>query len=301
MYELYQVGKNTYYIDCPAKMGLYRLTETDVCLIDSGGDKDAGRKVKKILDANGWRLSAIINTHSNADHTGGNRYLQQQTGCRIFAAPIEAAFARFPELEPAFLFGGYPCKELRHKFLMAQPSEVLELTDPAFPKELEVIELPGHFFQMIGIRTPDDVVFLADCLSSEATLDKYCVTFLYDVEAYLATLERAGTMKAACFVPAHAPVGESMAELAACNRKKVEEAAQLLRALCRDGLPFEEILRGVFNACGMQLDFQQYVLVGSTVRSYLSWLHDRGEMDVIFSDNRLLWKSRDGTAADGEK
>lgn len=53
MHELIQAAPRTYYIQCPAKMGLWRLTDTDVVLIDSGNDKDAGRKVQKILDAQG--------------------------------------------------------------------------------------------------------------------------------------------------------------------------------------------------------------------------------------------------------
>ena len=120
MYELIQVSERSYYIQSPAKIGLVKLEGQDVCLIDSGSDKDAGRKVRQILDANGWRLTAIYNTHSNADHIGGNKYLQGQTGCRIYAPGIEWAFTRYPVLEPSFLYGGYPCRELRHKFLMAQ-------------------------------------------------------------------------------------------------------------------------------------------------------------------------------------
>ncbi len=89
MYELIQVSENNYYIQSPAKIGLIKLNDTEVCLIDSGNDKDAGRKIRKILDANSWKLTAIYNTHSNADHIGGNKYLQEQTGCRIFAPGIE--------------------------------------------------------------------------------------------------------------------------------------------------------------------------------------------------------------------
>ena len=123
MFELVQVGSNTYYIDCPAKIGVYQVSETEVYLIDSGSDKDAGRKIRKILDEKGWHLKAIINTHSNADHIGGNQYLQRQTGCQIFAKGIDAAFTRYPLLEPSFLYGGYPCKALRHKFLMAAKAD----------------------------------------------------------------------------------------------------------------------------------------------------------------------------------
>ena len=39
------------------------------------------------------------------------------------------------------------------------------------------------------------------------------------------------------------------------------------------------------------MDFAQYVLVGSTVRSYLSWLKDTGRLTVEFSDGMLLWKA----------
>ena len=102
MYELIQITPQSYYIQCPAKIGLVKTGGQDVCLIDSGSDKDAGRKVRQILDANGWRLCAIYNTHSNADHIGGNKYLQSQTGCKIYAPGAECAFTRYPVLEPSF-------------------------------------------------------------------------------------------------------------------------------------------------------------------------------------------------------
>ncbi|MDO5550434.1 MAG: MBL fold metallo-hydrolase, partial [Lachnospiraceae bacterium] len=35
---------------------------------------------------------------------------------------------------------------------------------------------------------------------------------------------------------------------------------------------------------------EQYVLVGSTVRSYLAWLKDTGRLTVHFDHNMLLWK-----------
>ena len=147
MYELIQISEHNYYIQSPAKIGLVKLNETEVCLIDSGNDKEAGRKVRQILDANGWRLRTIYNTHSNADHIGGNQYLQKQTGCEIYTPGIECDFTRHTVLEPAFLYGGYPPKDLRHKFLMAKESDAKELTKGALPEGLEALPLPGHFLR----------------------------------------------------------------------------------------------------------------------------------------------------------
>lgn len=155
MYELIQISDSSYYIQSPAKIGLVKLNDKEVCLIDSGNDKDAGRKVRQILDANCWKLTAIFNTHSNADHIGGNKYLQGQTGCKIYAPGIDCDFTRHPILEPSFLYGGYPCKDLRHKFLLAQESNAEYLTKESLPKGFEIISLPGHFFDMVGFRTPD--------------------------------------------------------------------------------------------------------------------------------------------------
>ena len=293
MYELIQVSENCYYFDCPAKMGLITLGDGQVCLIDSGSDKDAGRKVRQTLDANGWRLTAIFNTHSNADHIGANKYLQGQTGCRIYAPGIEQAFTRYPILESAFLYGGYPFRELRHKFLLAQESPAEPLSEAVLPEGLEIVPLPGHFFDMTGFRTAEGVVYLADCLSSRETLEKYRIGFIYDVGAYLETLERVKAMEARMFVPAHAPAGESMAELAQYNIDTVRRIADRIAEICREPMCFEAVLQQLFKDYGLRMDFQQYVLVGSTVRSYLSWLKETGRLTTRFEDSMLLWQRED--------
>ncbi len=290
MYELIQLSEMSYYIQSPAKIGLVRLNDKEVCLIDSGNDKDAGRKVRQILDAHGWTLTAIYNTHSNADHIGGNRYLQGQTGCRIYAPGIDCDLTRHPILEPAFLYGAYPCSDLRHKFLLAQESDAEYLTKDVLPEGFEIISLPGHFFDMVGFRTPDDIVYLADCLSSRETLDKYRISFIYDVAAYIKTLEMVKTLKAEMFVPAHADAAKDIAELAQYNIEKVWEIADRILTLCGEPLCFESILQKLFAAYSLTMNFEQYVLVGSTVRSYLAWLKDTGRLNAYFENNLLLWE-----------
>lgn len=291
MFELNQAGEKSYYINSPAKIGIYLASDTEVYLIDSGNDKDAGRKVRKILDEKGWKLKGIVNTHSNADHIGGNRYLQKQTGCKIFANGIETAFTKYPHLEPSFLYGGYPCKDLRHKFLLAEKSDAVDIKDADFPKELEIIELGGHFFDMIGIRTPDNVVFLADCISSKSTLEKYRISFIYDVAEYLKTLDKVEGMEADMFVPAHAEASDDIKELVQFNRRMVYEVADTIADILKAPMCFEALLKKIFDKYELAMNFEQYVLVGSTVRSYLSWMKDDGKIASEFKENSLVWSS----------
>ncbi len=292
MYELMQVSDTCFYVQSPAKIGIVLTGDNQVCLIDSGNDKDAGKKVKKILDANGWSLQTIYNTHSHADHIGGNQYLQKQTGCRIYAAGIERDFTEHPFLEPSFLYGADPPEELKHKFLMAKGSEVDSLTEDCLPDNLQMFSLPGHSWDMVGFRSDDNVVYLADCLSSKETLDKYQISFLVDVQAYLDTLEAIQHMEAGVFVPAHAEPTDNIVPLAQYNVQKVYEISDAIEEICRQPVYFEAILKNVFDRFGLAMSFEQYALVGSTVRSYLSWMKKCGRIQAEFENNALMWMAK---------
>ena len=57
----------------------------------------------------------------------------------------------------------------------------------------------------------------------------------------------------------------------------------------REPVSFKRILQGLFDKYGLSVNFEQYALVGSTVRSYLSWLKEGGVLYAFFENNALLW------------
>ena len=74
--------------------------------------------------------------------------------------------------------------------MMVQGSEAQPLSPYNLPDGREILSLPGHSFDMAGFRTPDDIVYLADCLSSSARLEKYQISFLVNPGDYIDTLEK---------------------------------------------------------------------------------------------------------------
>ena len=85
------------------------------------------------------------------------------------------------------------------------------------------------------------------------------------------------------------------------SRKKIYDAAERLFArhgyrsvtieeICREPLCFEQILQRLFARYALTMTYEQYVLVGSTVRSYLAWLKDTGRVEGRFEDNLLRWQ-----------
>ena len=289
MFELVQVAENTYYISNPTKIGVYRLNDTDVCLVDSGMSKDVGKRILKVVNANGWRIRCIINTHSHADHIGGNAYLQEQTGCDIFSKGLEAVYTANPFLEPTTLFGAFPCSDLRHKFLMAQPSVVKDISDSDYPEQLKIVDLPGHAFDMIGVLTPDGVLFAGDTVISQATIDKYKVFYLFDVKTHIQTLEALKQFDAKVFVPSHTEPVEDITELVDFNLKSLLEIKDIILEKLQVPTAFDELIKYLFDKFELKLTFEQYALIGSTVKSYLSWLKDEGIVNVSFDNNIMRW------------
>ena len=47
--ELRKVAEKTYYIQNPTNIGIYKTDDETVYLIDSGNDKEAGKKILKII------------------------------------------------------------------------------------------------------------------------------------------------------------------------------------------------------------------------------------------------------------
>ena len=117
------------------------------------------------------------------------------------------------------------------------------------------------------------------------------MVFIYDVAKYLETLESIKKLEADIFVPAHAEPTENIAPLAQINIDKVNEIASQILDFCKEPVCFEILLQKLFSHYSLSMNAQQYVLVGSTVRSYLSWLKECGKMEIIFENNMLLWKS----------
>ena len=96
-------------------------------------------------------------------------------------------------------------------------------------------------------------------------------------------------MEASLFIPSHAEPAKDIRALAEYNMDKVKDIADTVEGLCGGGTSFEKLLKGVFEHYGLKMDLEQHALVGSTVRSYLSWLKKQGKIDAGIKDNVLIW------------
>ena len=145
---------------------------------------------------------------------------------------------------------------------------------------------------MIGIKTDDDVYFLGDSIFSEETISKYHLFFLYDVKEFLNSLEVLSSLEGKLFIPSHTEASENILELIEINKAKVMEISNKIYEICEEEKIFEEILKIIFDEYKLTLSSNQYVLIGSTIRSYLSYLYEEEKLTFEFKDNRMYWKQK---------
>lgn len=290
MYELKQVGEHTYYIAAPTNIGIYEYGGR-CCLIDAGCDSGAAEMILSLIAERGWTLEKVFCTHSHADHTGGCSALRERTGCEVYAPGVCASVLRYSYLQPVTLFGGYPMREMRSRFVTAKPCECMELTESALPVGLTFEHIDGHDFEQAAFKTGDGVWFTADCAVDKSVIERYKISFLYDIAEHLRSLEKLKAFEGELFIPSHSAPITDIAELAEENIRNVHEVAAVIKRLLETPRTIDGLIEKLFAEFGIKLYLMQYELIGSTARSYLSWLKENGEIECVFEGSRLLWKT----------
>ena len=266
-------------------------------LVDSGRDRDAGKRLARGLRERGWRLEAIVTSHAHADHFGGHAELLRQHDVPVLAPAIEAELMRAPVLEPIYLFhGAAPLPELTGRWLQAEPSRVDRLVDAG---PLELIGLPltlmavdGHAHRQLALRV-DDVLLAADAVFASTVVARHPLLFSHDVRAQREAAERVGDDRARLAVAGHGEPG-APATLATATLGAIDTAAEAvvaaLAARASYGATTGEVLRHVSAALGVTIDdLPRWHLNHTTVSAYLAAARAAGDCQVRVTDGELRW------------
>ncbi len=298
--ELKKITDQVYYIPSIVNLGIIKDEDASIILIDSGIDSGVGKKIQKLLTQENLPLKAIINTHSHADHCGGNKYLQKVTGAEVYAPEIEDTIIRNPFLEPWYLFSGAnPIKDLQNKFLMAPPSNVDHIIKKTEERltisnvELGILPLPGHALNQLGIVF-DDVCFCADSIFSIQVLEKHRVPFFIDIEKTLDTLNFLLTTDFSFYVPAHADPSPDITDVIKRNIECIKGIESVISDILLEPKTTDQLLKDVADNFQLTISqVNQYFLLKTPMLAYLSYLRNRKKIQIKLSSNELIWYRED--------
>lgn len=295
--SLLQLTERVHIWRASVNMALIVGTEKRLILIDSGLDASNARKALRPFLEQGYQLHAIINTHSHADHIGGNAELVRRTGCQVWAPALEAAFIRFPQLEPIGLYGGViPPASLQVKFLQAEPTLVVHEL-PSAPAafelagvQMELIPTPGHAFAQVAISI-DGVLIAADALFMPDQIERHPILYLVDVAAYLATIDSLADRPERLILPGHGDLidrreVDSLSAVLATNHEAIDRIQRMIgEALSEGALTAEQLMARLYTALGKEQKGEaQYHLDRSAIAAHLRYAGAQGRLSVEFRD-----------------
>lgn len=281
---------------------------TNVYLVDSGCTELDGEYILEILQdffalsETKYKVKAIINTHSHADHIGANKSIQAQTDCQIWLPSKESTTTINPLFQTSMMWGAYPPHELRTVFFNAGEMTVDVLMDHGFNISLEdggticALDLPGHSFQSMGImyenKDHKQVLFSGDALFTRNQLAKHWLPFMVNPDLFLESLEMLVDYKdLEWIIPSHGDfIKRNLKETIELNKLAVLSNKKMLVSILKQGpKTTEQIVQEVAKLEEIKLTVSHYGLVSSTIKSYLSVMHDVGDIKLSIEDNVLLW------------
>ena len=292
--KLKKIRGNTYCVEGAVNAGVYVYDEGYCVVVDTGIDNDAGRKILKAVESEGLKIGMIINTHSHADHFGGNELLVRRTGAQVLATGIESAIISNPYLEPFYLYSAHPLKALQNKFLMGKKSRVDRIIEAGElnlgSQNLEIVDLKGHSPGQIGVATPDNVLFAADSHFSSSIVEKYRLLYFSNIGDTLETLGRLQKMEYDYFLPSHGKCSSDICKVIETNIRAIHDTMDMITQKLVHPMAREDLVSAVAEEYDIRLNPNQYYLTLSSISAYLSYMTDEGMLEMVIDHHQLKWK-----------
>ena len=278
-----KLSENLFYLDTLTKMIFYHQNK-DLILIDTGGSSKDYPLIEETINKYNFNLKYIINTHTHPDHTKNNKILQDKYCCPVMTSTDEYEAILNEKTELAIMYGGNPPEKLCQGFLYtvnAKFSDLIPLNN------LKYLDLKGHSIKTLGILIEDKYLCIGDSLYTKKELQE--IPYTFNIKDYLNTLNTLRTYQDKIMISAHGGIIENNLELIDLNEKRTKEIIKLILDITKNKNTFEELFNKIISHENITLTINKYLIITSTIKSYLSYLIDESKLNILIENNNLYY------------
>lgn len=284
--ELRHVYGNTYAaVGATALMPVYKLTERDIVLMDTGYARLDRSALVNLIEGNGFRLRGILCSHAHFDHTGNVRFLQQRYGCQAAAQIIEAGISVNTEAYRANYVALTYGKSREYLLEECFPADVII---PADAEHLDfcgarfgILQLPGHSAGHIGVVTPDGVAYLGDCLIDEEQIAAAKLPTSMFIARDLESKESLRNLRRPAYIIAHKQVLTDIGPLIDRNIAFIHDKGRELMEDLEDGMSFDQWIYAFCQRENVRTRNEfKFSIVERNFANFVDWLTDEGKVEV---------------------
>lgn len=284
--ELRHVYGNTYAaVGVTALMPVYKLTDTDIVLMDTGYARLDRSALVNLVEDNGLHLRGIICSHAHFDHTGNVRYLQQRYGCQAAAQIIEAGISVNPDAYRANYVALTYGKSREYLLEECFPADVIIPADAGHldfcGARFGILQLPGHSAGHIGVVTPDGVAYLGDCLIDEEQIAAAKLPTSMFIARDLESKESLRNLRRPAYIIAHKQVLTDIGPLIDRNIAFIHDKGRELLEDLEDGMSFDQWIYAFCQRENVRTRNEfKFSIVERNFANFVDWLTDEGKVEV---------------------
>ena len=268
-----------------ALLPIYRVTDADMILIDTGYAKLDRAGLTALIEDNGFHLRGIICSHAHFDHSGNVRYLQQRCGAKAAAHIIEAGISVNPDAYRAnyvaLTYGKSREIFLEECFvadtIIGPEDDFLDFCGVRFG----ILQLPGHSAGHIGVVTPDNVAYVGDCLIDQQQIDSAKLPTSMFIARDLQSKEFLRRTQYDAYILAHKSVVTDIAPLVDSNIAFIHRKAEELLNDLTDGMTFAQWISTFCQRENIRTKNElKFSIIERNFSNFVDWLTDEGRILV---------------------
>ena len=268
-----------------ALLPIYRVTDADMILIDTGYAKLDRAGLTALIEDSGFHLRGIICSHAHFDHSGNVRYLQQRCGAKAAAHIIEAGISVNPDAYRAnyvaLTYGKSREIFLEECFvadtIIGPEDDFLDFCGVRFG----ILQLPGHSAGHIGVVTPDNVAYVGDCLIDQQQIDSAKLPTSMFIARDLQSKEFLRQTKYDAYILAHKSVVTDIAPLVDSNIAFIHRKAEELLSDLTDGMTFAQWISTFCQRENIRTKNElKFSIIERNFSNFVDWLTDEGRILV---------------------
>ena len=268
-----------------ALLPIYRVTDTDIILIDTGYAKLDRAGLTALIEDRGFHLRGIICSHAHFDHSGNVRYLQQRCGAKAAAHIIEAGISVNPDAYRAnyvaLTYGKSREIFLEECFvadtIIGPEDDFLDFCGVRFG----ILQLPGHSAGHIGVVTPDNVAYVGDCLIDQQQIDSAKLPTSMFIARDLQSKEFLRRTQYDAYILAHKSVVTDIATLVDSNIAFIHRKAEELLNDLTDGMTFAQWISTFCQRENIRTKNElKFSIIERNFSNFVDWLTDEGRILV---------------------
>jgi glyoxylase-like metal-dependent hydrolase (beta-lactamase superfamily II) len=300
--RLINIKGNTFYIKGGTNTGIYIFEDKSALIIDPGLIGIRAKHIIRDLEKEEIKVKWIINTHEHNDHYGaGFQFTDKYKDIINMSSRYSKLYIDNPILFSSYIMGGNT-NEFLNDILINKNMKKINIDKIVEPGRViinndyvDIIDLKGHTLGSIGVLTKDKVFFIGDTLIGEELLSKFDLLFLFDIEAYLKSLNMLKQIDFDYTVLGHGKRVLNRYETLELVRKHelcVEKYLNQVRELIKEPKSLESILKSLLNYNKLSYNYKEYHFFKSTVVCMISYLTKLGEINYNLKDGDVLYYTK---------